>query len=153
MNPEQLLDDDFSDLDEIISRDESKRAENRHIAAASKRLAKGGLSETDRIALLAEVRRYEDTHIWTTVAAVALFHTQECLGCGHRHRFFLGWMTQQDHKRDTHCRRFIRGKPIETVPTRMEEHIQPPVEMCGDCAECSIELLQIIESINRNMKS
>lgn len=138
MQPTQEYEDDFADLDAIIATGEAKRAESRAIMAKQKRLAKGNLTEDERLTLTAELRAWEDAYVWTTVAAVALFHTQACVTCGHKHRFFMGWMTQQNHKRDPNCRRFVRGKPIEPVPRRIEEHSQPAAEMCSDCAEACL---------------
>lgn len=146
-----LEDDDFSDLDAIISEAEAKKHEKRSLESKQKRLAKGGLSEDERVTILAEIRRYEDTYIWETTAAVALFHTQHCTTCGHDQRFFVGWMTQQDHRRDPNCRRFTRGKPAGTYPERIEAHAQPPVEMCSDCAESCLVIGQLVTVIDNDI--
>ncbi len=147
------LDDDFADLDLIIAEHEAKKLAARALSGKQKKLAKGGLNEEERNRLLAEVRTYEEAHVWTTSAAIALFHTQECLSCGHKHRFFLGWMTQQDHKRDAHCRRLVRGRPLEPVVAKVEEHAQPPVEMCGDCCEASLAIERIVGRVNADIES
>ena len=105
-----------------------------------KRLQRGGISEDEKFAILAEIRTLEDKYVWQTTAAVALFEIQHCLSCGHTHRFFQGWMTAQQHKRDSHCRRLTRGKPTELLPECIEEHDHGTVEMCGDCAEACLAI-------------
>ena len=139
--------DDFSDLDAIIAEDESRRGQAASLKSKQKRLGNRGISDDERIKLLAEIRSVEDRFIWRPVAAVALFHSQHCLSCDHSHKFFIGWMTEQHHKQDPHCRRFTRGKPIEHLPSRIEIHAQPDVELCGDCAEAQLQYDKLVESI------
>lgn len=135
---------DFSEIDDeinaTIAAAEARKAETRGLSAKQRRLAKGQLTEDERFSLLAEIRAYENHHVWNTVAAVALFDTQVCLTCGHTHRFFQGWMTAQQHKTDPNCRRLVRGKPAGTEPERIEEHAHGLVEMCGDCAEACLTI-------------
>lgn len=146
-------DDDLSDLDSIVAEEELRLAAEAATAANRRKLERRGLSEDDRFVLTAEVRKHEDVYVWRTVAAVALFHTQVCTSCGHKHRFFMGWMTAQDHKTDPNCRRLLRGMPIERVERRIEEHAQPEAEMCGDCAEAAITVLAMIDSVDRAISS
>jgi hypothetical protein len=143
---------DFSDLDLIIAEDEARRAGARKLIKL-KLLARKGTSSEERLRLNEEIEAYENLHTWTTVAAVALFHSQECLACGHKHRFFLGWMTQQQHRRDAHCSRMTRGRPLEPVPTQVVEHAQPPVEMCGDCCEAVLTIESIVGRVNADIEA
>lgn len=133
--------DDFSDLDSIIADAETERASRKGIAAKRQKL-NTKLSDEDRLKLLAEVRQHEDTYIWQTQAAVALFHSQHCLGCDHTHRFFMGWMSLQQHRTDPNCRRYTRGKPVERIQERIETHAQADVELCSDCAESQLLINQ-----------
>jgi hypothetical protein len=147
MSAPTLAEDDFSDLDAIISEAEERRASAHALTIKQKRLSRGSLSEEDRIVLLAEIRLLEDAYIWHTTAAVALFDTQACANCGHTHRFFQGWMTAQQHRRDPNCRRLIRGKPVEPLPERIEEHQHGFVEFCGDCAESYLLVCRITDTL------
>lgn len=142
--------DDFSDLDSIIADAETERAAKRGIAAKRSKLSTN-LSDDERLKLTAEVRRHEDTYVWQTVAAVALFHSQHCASCDHTHRFFMGWMTLQQHRTDPNCRRYCRGR-AEAVETRIETHAQADVEMCADCAEAQLEIEQIVRAVNHDIE-
>jgi hypothetical protein len=148
-DPTPILDsdEDFSDLDSIIADAEADLAAKRSLDAKRKRLLRG-MSEDDRIKLLAQIRAAEDVYVWRTVAGVALFHSQHCLSCGHEHRFFMGWMTLQQHKTDPNCRRYVRGRPTTATPLHTENHAQPDVELCADCAESCILLESIVDSVD-----
>jgi len=133
-------DDDFADLDAEIATAMAAKAEHSAIASKKQRLASLSSSRSkeaqyEHDVLLAEIRRMEEGIVWHTVAATALFNTQTCLMCDSKHRFFMGWMAEQHHKTDATARRFLRGKPLEDLPERIEEHNQGSVEMCSDCAE------------------
>lgn len=139
----ELLDDDptldFADLDAIIAETEERKRTKSSIKGKLTKLAHGGLTPDERARLQAEVREYEDHHVWRTVAAVALFKTQTCACCGSHHRFFEGWMTAQDHRSDPNARRLVRGKPVEIdLPQRIQEHTHGACEMCSNCAEAQL---------------
>lgn len=140
--------DDFADLDAFLDTHAKGLETEKALRAKRSKMGKGGLSELDKGRLLAEIRTLEEGHVWITVASVALFHTQICETCGHTHRFFKGWMTQQDHKHDKNCRRLRAGKAIGNYPSRIEDHAQGLVPMCGDCAEVSIILDQFLGGPN-----
>lgn len=139
------LDDDFADLNVIIAEDEQRRAAKRHAAGSKARLAKGGLDDSERIALERELDEWVTKHTWQVVANIALFHTQTCASCGSLHRFFMGWFTQQDHRTDKNARRFVAGKSHEPLPERIEHHAQGSVEMCGNCAESCLIINQYVK--------
>lgn len=144
-------DEDFSDLDSIIADAEADLAAKRSLEAKRKRLTRG-MSEDDRLKLLAQIRAEEDLYVWQVTAGVALFHSQHCLACGHEHKFFMGWMTYQQHKTDPNCRRYTRGKPETAgIPLRTETHAQPDVELCADCAESCILLESIVGSVDADI--
>lgn len=133
-------DDDFADLDAEIATAMAAKAETNVLSTKKRRLAslassKNKEAQYEHDCLLAEIRRMEDGIVWHTVSATALFHVQTCLMCDSRHRFFIGWMAEQHHKTDATARRFLKGKPVEDLPERIEEHNQGTVEMCSDCAE------------------
>lgn len=152
MNQSELDEDDFSDLDAIISEAEDKRVSSRSINNKTRRLA-ANISDEERLRLVAEVRRHEDLYVWQTQAQVALFHTQVCLTCTHKHRFFMGWMTLQQHRNDPNCRRYVRGRSDLELPARIEEHAQADVEICSDCAESSITIEAIVRGINVDLEA
>jgi hypothetical protein len=134
-------DDDFSDLDAEIAAAVEAKAERSAIATQQKRLAalskrSSPDTELERQELLASIRRLEEGIVWHTEAAVALFHCQTCTTCGSRHRLFMGWMTSQTHLRDASCRRLLKGRPVESLPVKIEDHDQGKVELCADCVEC-----------------
>jgi len=84
--------------------------------------------------LFVEVQRPEFE--WYTTAAIALFYSQHCSMCSDDHKFFIGWMTEQKHKTDSHARRLIKGKPIEqSLPARVEVHDMGSVSLCATCVE------------------
>lgn len=133
-------DDDFSDLDAEIASTLAETAERKQLAERRKRLAALSKSTNpDKIleytSLLAEFRKFEAAIVWQAVSATALFHRQHCLMCGSEHRFFMGWMEEQRHRTDATARRLIRGKPLEDLPERIEDHFMGDCEMCSDCAE------------------
>ena len=136
-------DGDFSLLDEILSKAAVASAEERKLKSLRKRLAKVSRSshesaESERVQLLADIRRLEEGRIWLTVGSAALFHHQKCLACGSDHFYFMGWYTEQKHAHDHHARRLVAGKAVEQLPERKEVHEQPPVELCYNCVECII---------------
>jgi len=151
MNPaiEELddgIEDDFADLDAIIAEAESERTAKQALGAKRKRLG-ANISEDERVRLMAEIRRHEDLYVWRTDAAIAMFHSQHCTTCDHTHKFFLGWMTLQQHRNDPNCRRYLRGKPLG-VESRVETHAQPEVELCADCAEATIMIEGLVVAVN-----
>lgn len=72
---------------------------------------------------------------WHTVAAIALFHTQFCTTCCDTHKFFMGWYAEQMHRTDKFARRLVKGRPVEPLPARVEEHNTGNVELCAFCVE------------------
>lgn len=138
-------DSDFSELDEILADAEAQAATRRALAAKQKRLTSLARSrnpdhELERAQLIAAIRQLEEGVVWTTVAAVALFAAQHCEVCGSEHRFFQGWMAEQQHRRDPTARRLLAGKPIEELPERIEIHCEGKVPMCADCAEAQLAI-------------
>lgn len=126
----------FAELDAIIAESSAKSKAEADLKAKQKRLAtlaRQGKEGVERDSLLAEVRRLEESIVWRPVSATALFHVQRCTSCGAVTRFFMGWMTEQQHRTDPTGRRLTRGKPIEDLPQRYEEHDQGPVPFCGQC--------------------
>lgn len=139
--------DDFDDLDAEIALAIAAKEERKSLTIKQKRLAVLSRSthpdaELERQILTAIIRRMEEGIVWHTVAATALFHTQTCMTCGARHGLFMGWMSEQHHKTDPSARRLLKGKPIEPLPERIEEHDQGFCEMCSDCAECCLIINQ-----------
>lgn len=140
--------EDFSDLDEIISAQEARRAARGGIALKRHRLTNAhNMRIPERELLQAEVDQYDRMFVWETTACVALFDVQTCAACGHRHRFFRGWFESQQHRSDSNCHRLVRGKSADiSLPRRIEEHQQGACEMCDDCAESCLVIDQFLES-------
>ncbi len=133
-------DTDFSDLEDLLAQATAATAEERRLKALRKRLvrvagSKHPEADSERAQLLADIRRLEETRVWHTVGAVALFRHQLCGICQSEHRLFQGWMTEQRHASDRFARRLVAGKPIERMPERTEVHDDGAVEMCWNCAE------------------
>jgi hypothetical protein len=134
-------DDLFAELDAIIAESTAKSAAESSLKAKQKRLAqltRQGKEGPERDSILAEVRRLEEAIVWRSVSATALFWTQDCAWCKRTTRFFQGWMTEQHHRTDPTGRRLIRGKPIEQLPERIEEHQMGTVPFCGHCYQLHI---------------
>lgn len=137
--------EDFSDLDDLLAEATAATAEERRLKAARKRLAAIARSTHDaapseRAELLAEIKRLEEGRVWLTVGTVALFRRQACETCGSKYTMFAGWMTEQKHASDPNARRLLAGKPVETLPERVEVHDEGVVEVCIDCVECCIAI-------------
>lgn len=137
--------DDFSELDNLLAEATQATADDKALKAARKRLGKVAKShhpeaESERNRLVADIRRLEEGRVWSTVATVALFHSQTCSSCGSKHTHFEGWFTEQKHVTDPFSRRFVAGKPVEALPARREDHDQAPVEACTNCIECVIAI-------------
>lgn len=146
------VDEDFDDLEQIIAESEQTRAANAELKAKHKRIAqlaknKSGDRELEYNDLVAYVRKFEEGLIWKNVSAIALFNVQTCSLCGEKHSFFVGWMTEQRHKRDPNTRRLIRGKPIEMLPERVEENNYGPTEMCNNCVECVLAINAAVSGV------
>lgn len=127
---------DFSDLDAMIAESEQEAA------------ARSARERRRREATGAGPVEPPEVYQWITVHAVALFHTQTCRSCSHKHRFFMGWMTAQQHRTDPNCRRLLRGMPAGAVERRIEEHSQPEAELCGDCAEATLMVMSIVDNLD-----
>jgi hypothetical protein len=126
------------------------RTERTKLAAQRKRLdalSRRGTpdAEIEHRLLLAAIRKVEEGLVWHTDSAVALFHTQTCAVCESRHRFFMGWMTGQSHVTDRTARRLIKGRPVEPLPTSIEEHDMGHSEMCSNCAEACLIIERAID--------
>lgn len=144
------LEDDFADLDAIISEVETRRSAKGNIASKYKKLAGSELTREARQILQSEVEIYERLHVWLPTASVALFDSQVCETCQHKHRFFKGWFESQQHRTDPNCKRLVRGKSVDgTLPLMIEEVSHGKVEMCGDCAESGILIEQHLASAAR----
>ena len=142
---EELEEDDFSELEDLLAEATRATAEDRALKAARSRLARISTSnrpeaQFERDSLIADIRRLEEGRVWLTVGTVALFHTQTCAVCGAKHALFMGWFGEQKHTSDPNARRLLAGRPIERLPERREDHFQGTVEMCGECCESQLAI-------------
>lgn len=133
----------LDDLEAYLAVEMSKRDHAKSLArkyVRYKQIAKSQHPDHlgEKAELISSIRKLEDEIVWRTVGAVALVHTQVCLACGAEHAWFEGWMTDQTHRSDPNARRMIAGKPIETLPERVERHKMPAVDACAFCVESQI---------------
>lgn len=142
MNTRSVTPDD--DLDALLAESLDAASESKRVATARRRLATERLGADDRAALAAQVERWDEARVWTTIANVALVHCQACLSCNAHSEMFMGWMKEQVHRVNVGTRRLVAGHAVGAFPLRIERHVQKPVEVCPHCLPAYIAAHQAL---------
>lgn len=147
--PDELpeIDDDLPDLDSLL---EGSPADRRMTDRELKQWNSNVHSriEDDLDSLLAEAAQPRAQ--WETIAAVVLIHEQHCIACQQTSRISQGWFTAQKHTSDKFANRLLAGRPIGSLPLRVERHKMPDVDICANCAEGQIMIEQAMASEGRH---
>ena len=96
-NSQAELNDDFDDLNALLSDSLQSERERADAKATRERLKRGGLSTTERIEDEARIAAWEARHEWEDVANVGQFRRYDC-HCGQHHTVFEQLMVKQRHR-------------------------------------------------------
>jgi len=129
---------EFDSLDALLNDSLKSIAQDKAVKEARKRLAKGGFSNADREADTARVRQWELDRIWTPMASVAYFETQECSCCRNRQHHFKGYFQRQTH-RTSKIDRWVQAD-LSTVVTseKLPKEIKDDHVIVPTCIRCAV---------------
>lgn len=134
-NPDLIpqLDDDFSDLEALLTEAKSEQSSGIHAKAAQERLRKNSGSVAERVADALLVSRWEAEREWLPKAQVAVFTHTTCLTCQATCTIFTTMMHRQEHRSLRTLKRWI--KALETIDSLPKEFVVKPEfqPMCGKC--------------------
>lgn len=125
------VDEDFSDLDALLSEAKAERQEKTLQREVRARQARQQLTPEDLLRLAA----WEAAQ-WTRVANVALFETQIC-ECGFEHNLFTGLFAEETHKSLHNGER--RWVPAESALKDLPNIVRKRIKFVAMCDICALE--------------
>lgn len=128
------LEEEFC-LDTLLSDSLKAVEQGQKAKEARKRLAKGGLSDGERIAIEATVNKWELERLWNAQASVMLFGVQHCTGCGGNHRHFAGYFQRQSHKTSL-IMRWQRIDASQVAASALPKEVKEDVVEVSVCYDC-----------------
>lgn len=130
---EQILDTDFSDLEELLSDSVSKQSLVLAGRTAEAKIRKGSMSEENHAEALATIRAAELIHSWEEVADVAVIEQAQCLGCASSRSSFLGFFSLQRHKRESGSKRVVKLETGKDITKCFSHTVLKMIEVCPSC--------------------
>lgn len=127
--------EDELSLDSLLADSMKNVAQDKKLKESRQRLAKGGLSDSERSEIEAKVAEWELARLWNPAASVACFDVQVCQ-CGSKHEHFIGYFQRQLHKTSKIDRwvRVDRAAVMASTLPREIKRTEYPTEICADCA-------------------